>query len=297
MAELEIVKLYENLSLVDEDGEIHEMSEEAQRDGEADVDLCLVGKILSGKKVNREAFKNLIEQLWSPFGSVAIESVGVNIFIIGHASKECFDEKAKIEALKGDSTKLSEKRREMDEEGQLKLRSGSLNSQSSQNHGLRIEGPSAESKLANKKKTVVEGKDYIGSGLIASVLNESEPSPSVRPVNPLIEKVPTEELAMICSTQSEMQTSPKRANTRTWKRLARAMKTENIPHNPSSLFHKLQSVSKKGKMCSKENASSSTSKSKYSVSGIRTRLGKNQKASKFSSKDRDTLSNSLKKWD
>jgi hypothetical protein len=45
------------------------------------VDLCLIGKILSGKKVNREAFIHLIDQLWSPFGRVEIESVGVNIFM------------------------------------------------------------------------------------------------------------------------------------------------------------------------------------------------------------------------
>ncbi|TXG66315.1 hypothetical protein EZV62_007590 [Acer yangbiense] len=61
MVESETVKLYENLLLVDEDGAIHEMSEEAQRDGEADVDLCLVGKILSGKKAiwgNRNSLYN-----------------------------------------------------------------------------------------------------------------------------------------------------------------------------------------------------------------------------------------------
>ncbi|TXG60689.1 hypothetical protein EZV62_015262 [Acer yangbiense] len=48
-----IAKLYENLSLVDEDGAILEMSEEAQRDGVADVDHCLVGKVLLSKKKDR----------------------------------------------------------------------------------------------------------------------------------------------------------------------------------------------------------------------------------------------------
>ncbi|TXG60171.1 hypothetical protein EZV62_014744 [Acer yangbiense] len=77
----DIAKLYENLSLADEDVGIHEMSEEVQRDGVADVNHCLVGKVLSGKKVNIEAFKGLIEQLWNQFGVVEIESLGDNIFM------------------------------------------------------------------------------------------------------------------------------------------------------------------------------------------------------------------------
>ncbi|TXG61366.1 hypothetical protein EZV62_012729 [Acer yangbiense] len=81
MVESEIEKLYEKLSLADEDGAVHEMVEEDQRDEEVEVELCLVGKVLSGKKVNRDAFKNLIEQLWSPFGRVEVKSVGVNIFM------------------------------------------------------------------------------------------------------------------------------------------------------------------------------------------------------------------------
>ncbi|KAK3212207.1 hypothetical protein Dsin_016913 [Dipteronia sinensis] len=88
MIESVIAQLYENLSLEDEDGAIHELSAEACRDGEADVNLCLVRKILLGKKVNREACKHLIEQLWSPFGSVAIEAVGVNMFMFLFKNQE-----------------------------------------------------------------------------------------------------------------------------------------------------------------------------------------------------------------
>ena len=81
MAEPEIARLYENLSLADEDGEVHDIPGAEIQEEEVAVDLCLVGKILSSKKVNREAFINLIEQLWSPFGRVEIESVGINIFM------------------------------------------------------------------------------------------------------------------------------------------------------------------------------------------------------------------------
>ncbi|TXG63929.1 hypothetical protein EZV62_010923 [Acer yangbiense] len=76
-----IAKLYENLSIADEDVAIHEPVEEAQIDGVAEVNHCLVGKVLSGKRVNREAFKMLIDQLWSPFGAVETELVGDNIFM------------------------------------------------------------------------------------------------------------------------------------------------------------------------------------------------------------------------
>ncbi|TXG53035.1 hypothetical protein EZV62_022204 [Acer yangbiense] len=67
MSESEIAKLYENLFLVDEDVVVHEMAEEVKVDEAKDVEMCLVGKVLAGKKVNREAFKRLIEQIWNPF--------------------------------------------------------------------------------------------------------------------------------------------------------------------------------------------------------------------------------------
>ncbi|TXG48338.1 hypothetical protein EZV62_027632 [Acer yangbiense] len=73
--------MYENLSIGDEDGVVHEMSEETSIDGTEDVDRCLVGKVLSGKKVNREAFKGLIEQIWNPYGQVEVELVGDNLFV------------------------------------------------------------------------------------------------------------------------------------------------------------------------------------------------------------------------
>ncbi|TXG63821.1 hypothetical protein EZV62_010815 [Acer yangbiense] len=74
-------RLCENLSLVDEDEAVLEITEDATLDSAKDVDLCLVGKVLLGKKVNREAFKGLIEQIWSPFGQVEVELVADNIFM------------------------------------------------------------------------------------------------------------------------------------------------------------------------------------------------------------------------
>ncbi|TXG66528.1 hypothetical protein EZV62_007803 [Acer yangbiense] len=138
MSEPEIAQLYANLSLADEDGEVHDIPSGEIRDEEVAVGLCLVGKILSSKKVNRDAFIHLIEQLWSPFGRVGIELVEVNVFLfkfnnqeernriwqrgpwyfdkslivlvkpkgMGHASKDCEDVEAKREALERVSTKF-----------------------------------------------------------------------------------------------------------------------------------------------------------------------------------------------
>ncbi|TXG69859.1 hypothetical protein EZV62_004794 [Acer yangbiense] len=143
MINSEIAKLYENLSIADEDGVVHEMAEDAQIDGEAEVNHCLVGKVLSGKRVNIEAFRTLIEQLWSPFGAGKFMRVKVQLDIqkplkrwlclkldksdnivvvwlryerllefcyacgkIRHGIKECLDTEARNEALAGKTTKF-----------------------------------------------------------------------------------------------------------------------------------------------------------------------------------------------
>ncbi|TXG48193.1 hypothetical protein EZV62_027487 [Acer yangbiense] len=88
MSEAEITQLYENLSLEDEDAAVHEITEDYIQDGDEDVDRCLVGKVLTGKKVNREAFKGLIEQIWNQFGQVEVELVGENTFMFHFTNKE-----------------------------------------------------------------------------------------------------------------------------------------------------------------------------------------------------------------
>ncbi|TXG46618.1 hypothetical protein EZV62_027882 [Acer yangbiense] len=81
MGTSEIARLCKNLSIKDEDRDIHQVTEEIGEVGVEDVDHCLVGKVLCGKRVNREAFRSVIEQLWSPFGNVEIEVVGENTFL------------------------------------------------------------------------------------------------------------------------------------------------------------------------------------------------------------------------
>ncbi|TXG53062.1 hypothetical protein EZV62_022231 [Acer yangbiense] len=64
------------------------MSEEVKLDEVEDVDQCLVGKVQSGKKMNRDAFKGLIEQIWYLFGHVEVELVGDNIFMFYFINRE-----------------------------------------------------------------------------------------------------------------------------------------------------------------------------------------------------------------
>lgn len=75
------MKLCESLSLTDKEP-ILQIDGEAEQVGITDVGLCLVGKVLSTKKVNRDAFIGVIEQLWNPFGRVEIEAFADNIFVI-----------------------------------------------------------------------------------------------------------------------------------------------------------------------------------------------------------------------
>ncbi|KAK3220147.1 hypothetical protein Dsin_014117 [Dipteronia sinensis] len=81
MDEAEIARLCESLSLAKEDGAIHQLEEDFQQEGLSDVSHYLVGKILSGKKVNRDAFIGLIDQLWSSISRVKIKLVGDNTFM------------------------------------------------------------------------------------------------------------------------------------------------------------------------------------------------------------------------
>ncbi|TXG57139.1 hypothetical protein EZV62_018452 [Acer yangbiense] len=458
MGDSEIAKLYEKLSIADEDSAIYEMAEEDQLEGVAEVDICLVGKIISGKKANREAFKNLIEKLWSQFGRVEIESVGVNIFVfhfnnqeernriwnrgpwyfdnslialekpegmgnisnlkfnkvemwiqihdvpimcmnrkaakwmanqigwlklkldksnnivmvslkyerlpefcyvcgrIGHGSKDCSDEEAKNGALMSDSSKYGswmrayipdkqKLRSEQQIEEYSKVQSrglkdrngvkegglqkpiiGSLSTQveeltdsdkgqkeesnvshtktissisglrSSQSLRLRIEGPIEEVKLI-KKKAEVDGKVNYGS--VLKVVNSTEivSVPALQVESPIVVSDPSEETIMVCSSQPSTLSSPIKTNTRNWKRLERLKKTEIEMQNQSTFFQNLQMVSTKGKKSSNGIDSTTMSKSKFNIAGKRSRLGKYKNYPQFSSKEKGTLSSSLKRWD
>ncbi|KAL5804737.1 hypothetical protein ACOSQ3_031537 [Xanthoceras sorbifolium] len=88
MATEEILKLCEALSLSEEDGPILDIAGDVQADGIRSVEHCLVGKILSRRKVNREAFRGTIDQIWGTVGRLEIEMVGDNVFVFHFQSLE-----------------------------------------------------------------------------------------------------------------------------------------------------------------------------------------------------------------
>ncbi|KAL5808415.1 hypothetical protein ACOSQ3_029106 [Xanthoceras sorbifolium] len=45
------------------------------------LSLSLVGKIVSNREVNREAFRNTIASIWRTKNEVEVESIGVNLFV------------------------------------------------------------------------------------------------------------------------------------------------------------------------------------------------------------------------
>ncbi|TXG56775.1 hypothetical protein EZV62_018088 [Acer yangbiense] len=305
MAESKIVKLYENLSLADEDCEIHEMSEEwkggcgslrvaieavgvnifmfhfinqeeqnhiwqrgswyfdksliilEKPEGMGNISLLRFNKVELWIQIhdvpimcmNRRTAKWMAKQLgkvieipmeskdcWGKFMKVKVlidisKSLkrwlrlkldkSTNILMvslkyerlpefcyvcgrIGHASKECFDEEAKIEALKGDLTKYGSWMRASVTDKQ-KIR---FNQQSEGNLGMhdrqsverRKDNEVVEPKFDNKQKPIVEENEFFGPDLIDSGLKENESGPSMISISPLTDIVSSEELDVIRST-------------------------------------------------------------------------------------------------
>ncbi|KAL5745637.1 hypothetical protein ACOSP7_026783 [Xanthoceras sorbifolium] len=88
MATDEILRLCEALSLSEEDGPVLDIAGDVQADGIKSVEHYLVGKILSRRKVNREAFRGTIEQIWGTVDRIEIEMVGNNVFVFHFQSLE-----------------------------------------------------------------------------------------------------------------------------------------------------------------------------------------------------------------
>ncbi|KAK3183587.1 hypothetical protein Dsin_030873 [Dipteronia sinensis] len=97
-----VAKLCENLSIADEDGAIHEITEDAQREGFEDVYHCLVGKVLSGGAgdISKLGFNRV--EMWVQIHNIPImcmnrktakwlaEQIGVVVMEIPANSKECW---------------------------------------------------------------------------------------------------------------------------------------------------------------------------------------------------------------
>ncbi|KAK3193018.1 hypothetical protein Dsin_024328 [Dipteronia sinensis] len=77
----DIKGLCEMLAILDLDRPEVLIKGEAHNEGMKEVSHCLVGKVLAGKRINREAFTNVIEQLWSSIGVVEVEMMDENLFV------------------------------------------------------------------------------------------------------------------------------------------------------------------------------------------------------------------------
>ncbi|KAL5774833.1 hypothetical protein ACOSP7_012390 [Xanthoceras sorbifolium] len=87
----EIARRCANLSLTDEDGPIAKVKDDVRMEGMRRPSLSLVGKLISNRKVNREAFKNTIASIWRVKREVSIESIGVNLKRVLEGGSWSFD--------------------------------------------------------------------------------------------------------------------------------------------------------------------------------------------------------------
>ncbi|TXG57156.1 hypothetical protein EZV62_018469 [Acer yangbiense] len=363
MAEPEIAQLYENLSIADEDGEVHDIPAGEIREEEVAVGLCLVGKILSSKKVNREAFIHLIEQLWSQFSRVEIESVGVNVFMFKFNNKEernriwqrgpwYFDKSlmvlVRLEGM-GNISQLRFNSVEMwiqNYDVPIICMNRRLAKWMAEQIGRVIDIPT-ESKDCWGKFLKVKVQIDITKPLKQWLWLRMEQSSEIVMVSLKYERLP--EFCYVCgrighaskecedkeAKQEALQgVSTKfgswiRATRLDWQKMSIMKPIDGRSQNQSRLEERsegkgidfqiiragskqceenagvlqegrsgsVETVSTKGKQSYKGNGSSSTSKSKFHLAGKRSGLGKYKKSVPMDSKQRGTLSSSLKRWE
>ncbi|KAL5779625.1 hypothetical protein ACOSQ2_010362 [Xanthoceras sorbifolium] len=77
----EIASLCESLSLSENDGPITQLGSDLRRLGSEKLALSLVGKIISNKAVNREAFRSTIPRIWKISHDMDIEILANNVFV------------------------------------------------------------------------------------------------------------------------------------------------------------------------------------------------------------------------
>ncbi|KAK3198917.1 hypothetical protein Dsin_022332 [Dipteronia sinensis] len=76
----EIAMLCANMSLTEKDGPVQRLHTDLRTVGIQRVALCLVGKVITNKMVNREAFLGLIGRIWQVEEGLEVEVVRHNIF-------------------------------------------------------------------------------------------------------------------------------------------------------------------------------------------------------------------------
>ncbi|KAL5857646.1 hypothetical protein ACOSQ3_005104 [Xanthoceras sorbifolium] len=81
MEATDIAKLCETLSLSEKEGPIVHLDASLKKIGMDKMNLCSVGKIISSKIINREAFCTVIPKIWKMAQDVEIEVLSTNVFV------------------------------------------------------------------------------------------------------------------------------------------------------------------------------------------------------------------------
>ena len=83
----DISSLCASLSINRHDVPIQLLNENLRIEAKNRLSLCVVGKILSSKRVNREAFMRVIGRIWQVRKGMDIESVTGNIFSLNFVTR------------------------------------------------------------------------------------------------------------------------------------------------------------------------------------------------------------------
>ncbi|KAL5818561.1 hypothetical protein ACOSQ4_022403 [Xanthoceras sorbifolium] len=76
----EIAKLCEDLSIAEADGPVTILDDALREVGQRKVDLCLVGKVLINKQINKDTLRQIIPKIWKTTHEVEIEVISANTF-------------------------------------------------------------------------------------------------------------------------------------------------------------------------------------------------------------------------
>ncbi|KAL5827898.1 hypothetical protein ACOSQ3_019749 [Xanthoceras sorbifolium] len=76
----DIATLCANMKLTEEEKDVVCIEGSTKVEGVKKLSLCLVGKLLSSRLTNREAFRSFIARIWRTTHAVEVEHVGGNVY-------------------------------------------------------------------------------------------------------------------------------------------------------------------------------------------------------------------------
>ncbi|KAL5814352.1 hypothetical protein ACOSQ4_024993 [Xanthoceras sorbifolium] len=77
----ELSRICERLSLTEEDGPVKRVDLPLQERGLKSVAMCLFGKLIANREINREAFRSAIPRIWRTTEEFETEAIGSNSFV------------------------------------------------------------------------------------------------------------------------------------------------------------------------------------------------------------------------